>query len=464
MRIILISYLLSTWYGSGSIAFAQGLPSLGLVAHYNFNRDMTKDSSRIYDVSGNRNYGTVMGTVNYSTDRFGVPCSALAFDGQSYVTVPSSRSLKKPQDALSIAVWFRLATGADFFKQWITICCKSDQSGESPENPQYRMQATAQTVSINTEFTERIIPQLKYEVWYFYCYTFDGDKVRAYLDGRNFFEMDYSSTLKTNDMPLEIGHDLPGAEEFFFGSMDDLRIFDRALSNAEIDQLYNDRSEANSPDRCQLPPSPPVVLSPNPNQPASSTIDSTHINHQSPLLPDPTTSSSSTSTSHKQPRDTVIVKDTVFVNVSPSPQKPPKSPPKDSALLATEAYEDLPPKIGNIPIEYQKKVIVKNSEVTIYPYDHDKEDGDIVSINVNGVWVRDKYELKNKKTNPSEFLFIKCSLNPGGNNYFVSRAWNEGTMKPNTLTIEIDDGKSVQKVSINSKVGLSGGIRIACDQ
>ena len=111
-----------------------------------------------------------------------------------------------------------------------------------------------------------------------------------------------------------------------------------------------------------------------------------------------------------------------------------------------------------------KKVVVKNSEVTIYPYDHDKEDGDIVSINVNGVWVRDKYELKNKKDKPSEFVYIKCSLNPGGNNYFVSRAWTEGTMKPNTLTIEIDDGKSVQKVHINSKIGLIGGIRIVCDQ
>ncbi|MEQ1747511.1 MAG: LamG domain-containing protein, partial [Saprospiraceae bacterium] len=232
------------------------MPTSGLVAHYPFNRDLQKDSTRIYDQSKYGNHGTVMGTAAYVPDRFGVPCSALWFDGSTYVTVPSSRSLKKPQSQLTIAVWFKLADGAHFFNQWITICCKGDQATEAPDCPQYRMQATAQTVSINTEFTEEVIPQLKYDVWYFYAYTYDGSTVRAYLNGNQFYELDYSNQLEPNDMPLEIGRDQPGNLEHYYGAMDDLRLYDRALTGTELGQLYTDQSGANAPDRCQLPKRP----------------------------------------------------------------------------------------------------------------------------------------------------------------------------------------------------------------
>ncbi|MFM9948943.1 MAG: LamG domain-containing protein [Saprospiraceae bacterium] len=409
-----------------SASFAQ-LPGAGLVAHYNFNRELNKDSTRVYDMSGNRNHGSMLGYLSYTPDRYGVPCSALYFDGSSYVTIPSSKSLKRPQDGLTIAVWFKLAQGADFFKQWITICCKSDHPDETLESPQYRMQATAQTVSINTAFTKRVIPQLKYEVWYFYAYTYDGNKVSVYLDGRYVFEHDYSNPLLPNDMPLEIGRDLPGALEYYYGAMDDLRIYDRALSESELTQLYQDKSEANDPDRCPQPPSQVASISLPPAVqvvPPSTLPDTTPSN---PALPLPTTP--------------IVL----------------SSPPADS-------FAGLPEKILNIPIKYQKTVEVQSQEVTIYPYDNEKEDGDVISVNVNGVWVLDHFEIKNKKPNPSRSSLIKCSLNPGTYNYFISRAWNVGSIPPNTLTVEIDDGVTVQKVLINSDVGLSGGIRIVCKQ
>lgn len=392
-----------------SFACAQ-LPSAGLVTYYNFNLDLKKDSSRIYDISGNSNHGTVMGSVYYSPDRFGVPCSALFLDGNSYVTVQSSKSLKKPQHALTIAVWFKIAQGANLLDQWITICCKSDQPGETPESPQYRMQATAQTVSINTEFTEYVIPQLKYEQWYFYAYTYDGNHVKVYLDGNYIFEYEYHGILTPNDMPLEIGRDLPGKLEYYFGAMDDLRIYDRALAESELYQLYSDRSEANAEDRCVLHLQP-VVPVPKPY----------------PTTPDPTAQ-------------------------VPTPVVTPPAP--------VDSFAGLPDSIENMPIKYQKTVVVEGREITVYPYDNEKEDGDIVSININGVWVRDQYMIKNKKSNPAKGTLIKCSLESGKNNYLISRAWNLGSIPPNTLTVEINDGHSIQKVVINSEIGLSGGIRI----
>ena len=433
-------------------SFAQ-VPSQGLVAYYNFNRDLKKDSTRLFDFSGHKNHGTIVGYTDYAMDRHGVGCSALFFDGSTYATVPSSNSLKKPQQELTIAVWFKLAKGADFFKQWITICCKSDQSSEGPESPQFRMQATAQTVSINTEFTEQVIPQLKYEVWYFYAYTFDGQKVKVYLNGRYVFEMDYSGSLTPNDMPLEIGRDLPGALEYFYGTMDDLRIYDRALSEQELSQLFRDNTEANNADRCIVPvvvvptpTQPPVVVVPTPTQPPVVVVPTPT---QPPVVVVPTPT---------QP-PVVVPKPTPTRDTTPTKPKtlPPPVTPNDS-------YTNLPPKIVDIPIKYQKTVEVQSKEVTIYPYDNEKEDGDIVSINVNGTWVLERYTLKNKKNPPPSNALIKCTLTPGDGNYFVSKAWNIGSISPNTLTIKIDDGVSVQEVQINADVGLSGGIRIVCNQ
>lgn len=390
-----------------NIVLAQ-VPNQGLVACYNFNKPINGDSYVVLDQGPYKNHGLVTGNVKYTEDRFGVPCSALWFDGKTYVTVPNSVSLKKPQQEITITVWFKIAEGADFFKQWLTICCKGNQSNETPNCPQYRMQATAQTISINTEFTREVIPQISYNTWYFYAYTFDGNTVRAYLNDRKFFETPYYGYLSPNDMPLEIGRDIPGYEEYFFGAMDDLRIYYRSLSEKEIIMLYNDRTEEKSISRCfsSHPYSPsPKLSNTNSNDPA---------------------------------------------NV-------------DSILSKSNKYSGLPDSIEGQPVKYQNIIEVKRREVLIYPYDNEKEDGDVVSININGVWVRDQYEIKNKKTNPPANMLIRCILNPGDNNYLISRAWNVGRIPPNTLTIEINDGFSVQKLTINSDVGLSGGIRIICN-
>lgn len=429
-----------------SVNFIFGqMPTSGLIAHYNFNRDANKDTSRLYDISGNRNHGTILGSIHYTPDRFGVGCSALFFDGQTFISVPTSKSLERPQDAITIAVWFKIANHADFFKQWITICCKSDQTDETSESPQYRMQATAQTVSINTEFTENVIPQLKYEVWYFYAYTYDGSTVKVFLNGRYVFEYNYSGKLNRNNMPLEIGRDLPGTLEYYFGAMDDLRIYDRALSEKELNQLYQDNSEAGDLDRC---PNLNTYLTTRATPHKTTTSAQPTIKVKSSGLP-------STNTDEEQ--DSLLPS-----SVTPTASSTTVSP--SSPSIPGNQFLGLPDTLDNIPINYQEIINVKNINIFIYPYDNEKEDGDIVSININGVWVRDYYELKTKKDNPSRGALIKCSLNPGNYNYFISRAWNLGKIPPNTLTIEINDGVSVQKVTINSEIGLSGGIRINCEK
>ncbi len=373
--------------------------SKGMMVHYNFNLDLNKDKTRLYDQSRNDNHGLIKGAVKYSEDRHGNGCSALHFNGNSYATVPNSRSLSSPKDALTIAVWFKINDGADFFNQWITICCKSNLTEETDYSPQYRMQATAQTVSLNTEFTEEVIPQLAYDTWYFYAYIFDGYKVKVYLDSQYVFEYPYYGELQENNLPLEIGRDLPGKLEYFYGVMDDLRIYNKELSEKELSQLYQDASDDIDTNRCE-----PVV------------VDVDTISKG----PDPK-------------------------NVNPNDN--------------TQA-SDFPSTLLNVPVDYQETVKVKSKDVIIYPFDNGVEDGDTVSLYVNGKWILEKYRILNKSYNPSERPELKVKLNPSGPNYLISKAWNEGRIRPNTLTIEISDGKTSQIITINSKMGESGAIKI----
>ena len=400
----------------------------GLVAHYDFNLDLDRDRSILYDKSGNDNHGQINGNVDYEEDRFLVGCGALNFDGNSYVTVPNSSTLSSPQNEITIAVWFKINDGADLFNQWITICCKSNLATETTYSPQYRMQATAQTVSLNTEFTEKVIPQLEYDTWYFYAYTFDGSKVKVYFNGRFIFDYPYYGELRKNNLPLEIGRDMPGKLEYFYGMLDDLRIYNRALSQQELSQIFKDMAEKNDEDRCiknriveyvvQLPIKKSIV----------------EWNRETILMP---------------AIEPMLVKEPILVK-KPIPVKEP-----------IVVVDTIPESHNDTPIIYQNEAVkVKSKYISIYPFDSGVEDGDTVSINVNGTWLIEKYRILNKTYNPSDRPTLNIELNLDGPNYLFSKAWNEGLIKPNTLTIEISDGVATQIITINSKVGESGGIRI----
>jgi hypothetical protein len=214
------------------------------------------------DNSGNNNDGTIRGLVKPTADRFGHPCGAMLFDGQTgFIEVPSSPSLESPSSALTIAVWYKLSDVPGPAK-WLTAVCKGLGSSET-QNPQYRLQVQqtpglvsaictnstgSSTISVNTPFTkcDDSFSQHSFEAekWCFYAITYDGIKVSAYMNDAKIFEQAYYGNLISNNSPLHIGLDEPGLTEYFSGSLDDLRIYAHALTESEILNLYNDQQGA----------------------------------------------------------------------------------------------------------------------------------------------------------------------------------------------------------------------------
>ena len=355
----------------------------GLIAYYPFNGNAE-------DASGNKNHGRQVAGVSLTKDRFGHPCSAMYFNGSDgYISVQSSQTLKSPVSGISVAGWFKLAQDSPFADlKWVSMCCKSNRDIEDDNNPQYRFQTTSVTFSISTDFTENWTQNLKYNHWYFYAMTYNGRSVKVYLDAEKVMDFPYTRDFVPNDLPLEIGRDVPGVLEYFAGVLDDIRIYNRPLSETDIIALYKDDTEK---DKTVFPCPGQIVTAP-------------------------------------------------------------------------------PPPVSNVPnqtqngnnIRVQHEVEVRSKKITVYLYDHEKQDGDIISVIFDGEVVLDKYKLKSRKDRLKSNKSLELTLEPNKDYYLVSKAWNLGKIPPNTLTLEIYDwvNPKPQIVTINSKIGRSGAIRL----
>jgi hypothetical protein len=198
----------------------------GLVAYYPFNGNAN-------DESGNGNHGTVHGAT-LTEDRFGKIDSAYHFDGNSYIVVPSSPSLESPSDQYSVAVW---ANTEAWDGGLSSLVCKGVQGA------QYRPQFSDNGrflfhdgVDVFTSFFANV------NTWYFFVEIWNDGNAQVYVNGTKIGEISGGIPVVRNSEPLEIGRDQPGALEFMIGAIDDIRIYNRVLSEAEIQELYRESS------------------------------------------------------------------------------------------------------------------------------------------------------------------------------------------------------------------------------
>jgi hypothetical protein len=76
--------------------------------------------------------------------------------------------------------------------------------------------------------------------WYHVAVTFDDatDTVQLYVNGSLEDTRTYTNTMTINEHPVGIGRDGMGGDDFT-GSIDNVRIYDRALSSSEVEALFD---------------------------------------------------------------------------------------------------------------------------------------------------------------------------------------------------------------------------------
>ena len=74
--------------------------------------------------------------------------------------------------------------------------------------------------------------------WTHAAITYDGVKANFYINGvPDALEVKQPFTFGVNDESLIMGCDFPGGDEYFDGVMDEVFIYSRALTEAEISQV-----------------------------------------------------------------------------------------------------------------------------------------------------------------------------------------------------------------------------------
>ncbi len=111
-------------------------------------------------------------------------------------------------------------------------------------------------------------------------------------------------------------------------------------------------------------------------------------------------------------------------------------------------------RINDRKLVVEKKIKVKKATVTISVYDHQIEDGDIISLFLNGRLILEEYTLIKDKHVLSVTL-------PTGENKLILYAHNLGKYKPNTAGIIVDDGTvKKHKLILKSDLNESGVLEI----
>lgn len=199
-------------------------PPAGLQGHWTFDE---ASGAKAADSSGKGSHGAVTG----GTWKPGARSGALEFDGNDYVTVEDAPGLN-PTDAITIAVWFRT-------DRWAAANRILEKGVDA--NFQYVLEFASRE---HLRFGLRGIKDIFIQVpsageWHHFAGTYDGSVMRFYGDGILAGEGVAQGKIFTSKEKLYIGTKLPGSPacDFFTGYLDDLRIYDRAISEDEVRRL-----------------------------------------------------------------------------------------------------------------------------------------------------------------------------------------------------------------------------------
>lgn len=200
----------------------------GLILEYLFNKE-------IKDTSGGGHHGLPTG-VSYGPDRFGRKESALTLDGKrSFVEISQPPII--PQEAFSVSVWCRY-DDETVFRGWHSAILSQDGHDRNRV-----LQLSTKDAGIvlhgflrepDLSFPARIVK----DQWYHVVVTYSDSDYKMYVNGMLTAERKGSFTPYNNE-PMYIGRKSTEEPYFFFrGSIDDLRIYNRALHAGEVKALY----------------------------------------------------------------------------------------------------------------------------------------------------------------------------------------------------------------------------------
>jgi hypothetical protein len=209
----------------------------GLVAHYPFNGDAV-------DATGNGNDGEVMGAT-LTTDRFGNEDSAYSLDGNDHLLVSDNSSVFIGTNDFTYSMWVKTSSSSS------QMLCQRWQSGDGPYYLRIN-DANGNTTFITYDSENLSLRNSQSTVdvadgsWHMITCMREGTTTLVYVDDQ--LVSTASGTIRS--IVNKAGYLYIGVQvyngsliNYFTGSVDDVRLYNRALSITEIEELYQEADD-----------------------------------------------------------------------------------------------------------------------------------------------------------------------------------------------------------------------------
>ncbi|MCL9813558.1 LamG-like jellyroll fold domain-containing protein [Natranaeroarchaeum aerophilus] len=187
------------------------------------------------DVSGAGNDGDHVDSPVIGADGL-LETTSYQFDGESsHVEVPHDESLEMSDgDAVTVSTWVNQASDQSD-ENWVALVQKSDTS--------YNLQlanGNEPTFTIHDGDWNEANSGIEVETdrWYHLTGVYDGDEARIYVDG----ELEGATTVDgdmtdASEFDVGIGENLDDSDRHLDGRMDEVRLYDRALTETKVTAL-----------------------------------------------------------------------------------------------------------------------------------------------------------------------------------------------------------------------------------
>lgn len=202
----------------------------GLVAYWSIDEG---SGATVSDRGVHGNHGQIVGAVGWTDSARG---SVLDLSDQvaNHVTVPASASIDGITTAFSISAW--VFTRGSGWEQAIV----SRQRGQGTDQ-HYSLQIFQNQIQLQLG-SNRVIyapPSIATDTWLHIAATYDGANAKIYLDGEEQTASTIVSPLTADTTPVLLGSKQENQNIWsaMNGYLDSLRLYDRALTAAEVAEL-----------------------------------------------------------------------------------------------------------------------------------------------------------------------------------------------------------------------------------
>ncbi|WP_339212333.1 LamG-like jellyroll fold domain-containing protein [Ornithinibacillus sp. FSL M8-0202] len=199
-----------------------------LVLEYLFEGD-------VQDSSGNNRHGRLEGAL-FCKDRFGLEGRALYFDGEDdYVVINAPPALSEKEFSISLWCYYDAQTSFDGWHSAII-----SQDGQK-QNRIFQLSTKDEYMTFHRFLLDPDLSMNKKiikEYWYHVVITYKDQRFYKYVNGELVAEKEGQFTPHHHE-PIYIGRKSTDEPYFFFhGRIDDIRIYNRTINNAEVNALF----------------------------------------------------------------------------------------------------------------------------------------------------------------------------------------------------------------------------------